>query len=66
VACPQVGSRLPGQSEVVQALVGKYSSSSQLEVQQRSCEYGRTFLHNAIRPQLFEHMPALDESTYAA
>ena len=41
-----------------------YSSSENLEVQGRACEYKRTFGHEAIRSQLFEHMPALDESTY--
>jgi len=47
-----------------QALVEVYSSSENLEVQGRACEYKRTFGHEAIRSQLFEHMPALDESTY--
>ena len=41
-----------------------YASSENLEVQGRACEYKRTFGHEAIRSQLFEHMPALDESTY--
>ena len=41
-----------------------YASSENLEVQGRACEYRRTFGHEAIRSQLFEHMPALDESTY--
>ncbi len=45
-------------------MVEAYSSSENLEVQGRACEYKRTFGHEAIRSQLFEHMPALDESTY--
>ena len=48
----------------LQGLVEAYSSSENLEVQGRACEYKRTFGHEAIRSQLFEHMPALDESTY--
>ena len=41
-----------------------YATSENLEVQGRACEYKRTFGHDTIRSQLFEHMPALDESTY--
>ncbi len=47
-----------------QALVEQYATSENLEVQGRACEYKRTFGHDTIRSQLFEHMPALDESTY--
>lgn len=43
----------------------KQVGSVQLEVQARSCEYGRIFKYETIRPQLLEHMPALDEATYS-
>lgn len=46
------------------AIIERYQHSVQLEVQQRSCEYGRIFKHDAIRSQLLERMPALDESDY--
>ena len=39
--------------------------SPALEVQTRACEYAASFQNDEIRPQLFEHMPALDESTYS-
>ena len=45
--------------------MGGLTASEELEVQGRACEYGRTFRHEAIRSQLFEHMPALDETTYS-
>ena len=40
-------------------------ASPALEVQTRACEYTASFEHEAIRPHLFEHMPALDEATYS-
>ncbi len=40
-------------------------ASPALEVQTRACEYTASFQHDAIRPHLFEHMPALDEATYS-
>ena len=49
-----------------QALVAKHAGSSDLEIQSRSCEYGRLFQFDSIRPQLLEPMPALDEATYMA
>ena len=48
-----------------QELVGSYTANEVLELQGRACEYGRTFRHETIRSQLFEHMPALDEATYS-
>lgn len=45
--------------------MGQHVKSPALEVQTRACEYTAAFLHNEIRPQLFEHMPALDEATYS-
>lgn len=48
-----------------QGVLEKQKGSVQLEVQTRSCEYGRIFKYDAIRPQLLEHMPALDEATYS-
>ena len=50
----------------LQALVAKHAGSSDLEIQSRSCEYGRLFQFDSIRPQLLEPMPALDEATYMA
>ena len=49
----------------MQAILQKQVGSVQLEVQARSCEYGRIFKYETIRPQLLEHMPALDEATYS-
>lgn len=49
-----------------QALVGRHARSSDLEIQSRSCEYGKLFRFDGIRPQLLEPMPALDEANYMA
>jgi hypothetical protein len=45
--------------------VGQHVKSPALEVQTRACEYAASFQNDEIRPQLFEHMPALDEATYS-
>jgi hypothetical protein len=49
----------------LQEVVGQHVKSPALEVQTRACEYAASFQNDEIRPQLFEHMPALDESTYS-
>ncbi len=46
----------------LKALIAKYKASSALEVQQRSCEYARIFVHEALRPQLLERMPAMEDA----
>jgi AP-1 complex subunit gamma-1 len=53
------------QAARIKALIDRYRSSTLTEVQARSCEYSRIFSHDAIRPELLERMPALDESEYA-
>ncbi|KAK9838207.1 hypothetical protein WJX84_012119, partial [Apatococcus fuscideae] len=64
-ALMKLSARLPDQLPRIQAVLEKQKGSVQLEVQTRSCEYGRIFKYDAIRPQLLEHMPALDEATYS-
>eukprot|EP00877_Chromochloris_zofingiensis_P004784 jgi/Chrzof1/14306/Cz08g32120.t1 len=63
-AVMKLTARLPDQVSRCAAIIERYQHSVQLEVQQRSCEYGRIFKHDAIRSQLLERMPALDESDY--
>jgi AP-1 complex subunit gamma-1 len=49
----------------ISAIIARYKGATSLEVQARSCEYGRLFGHEALRPQLLERMPALEESEYS-
>ncbi len=56
---------VPPQVARIQELVARYRQSAVLELQQRSVEYSRMFSFDAIRAQLLERMPALDEATYA-
>lgn len=49
----------------LQAVVEQYKGSAILEVQARSCEYSHIFKLNGMRGALLEHIPPLDESTYA-
>mmetsp|Transcript_34996 Transcript_34996/g.77859 ORF Transcript_34996/g.77859 Transcript_34996/m.77859 type:complete len:861 (-) Transcript_34996:442-3024(-) len=60
-AAMKLTARLPNQVARLKALVQRYGTSSQLEVQARSAEFSRMFLHERIRPQLLERMPALEE-----
>lgn len=43
-----------------------HRKNANLEIQTRACEYGSLFRFNAIRSQLLEAMPPLDEATYMA
>ena len=63
---PHLADRLDALVHGLQTLVAKHAGSSDLEIQSRSCEYGRLFRFDSIRPQLLEPMPALDEATYMA
>ena len=45
--------------------MGKHKSAVGLEEQARACEYDALFGFDALRPQLLEHMPVLDEAKYA-
>ncbi|MEW5304167.1 MAG: hypothetical protein WDW36_006798 [Sanguina aurantia] len=58
--------RLPSQLGRLKLLLDRQGKSPLLEVQTRSCEYKAMFKYDALRPQLLERMPALDESEYAA
>jgi hypothetical protein len=50
----------------LQGLLEMHTKSSNLEIQSRACEYGQLFRFSAIKGQLLEAMPALDEATYMA
>jgi AP-1 complex subunit gamma-1 len=63
-AAMKLTARMPGQVVRLRQLVARYQGSVALEVQQRSCEFGRIFAHEPIRPALLERMPAPDESEY--
>ncbi len=43
-----------------------YKDIPHQQVQQRSCEFGRMFVHNDVRSHLVEAIPPLDESTYSS
>ena len=64
----KVSERCPSQSERIKALIAKHKRSAFLELQQRACEFDRLFLHDKIRGQLLEQMPAMlsEEGTEAA
>ena len=49
----------------MQALVAQHKGAVGLEEQARACEYDALFGFDALRPQLLEHMPVLDEAKYA-
>lgn len=49
----------------MQRTVEQYKGSAILEVQARSCEYSHIFKLDGMRAALLEHIPPLDESTYA-
>ncbi|GFR48866.1 hypothetical protein Agub_g10715 [Astrephomene gubernaculifera] len=63
-AAMKLTARLPAQVPRLRALIGRFTTSTQLEVQTRSTEYGKVFSHERIRAQLLERMPALDEAEY--
>ncbi|KXZ55609.1 hypothetical protein GPECTOR_2g1159 [Gonium pectorale] len=63
-AAMKLTARLPAQVARLRAIIGRFTASSQLEVQTRSTEYGKVFAHERIRSQLLERMPALDEAEY--
>lgn len=51
---------------MLQRVVDGQRRNSNLEIQTRACEYGSLFRFGAIRGQLMEAMPPLDEATYMA
>ncbi|KAG2453880.1 hypothetical protein HYH02_002086 [Chlamydomonas schloesseri] len=63
-AAMKLTARLPSQLARLKALIARYRTSVQLEAQTRSCEYGKIFQHDRIRPSLLERMPALDEAEW--
>lgn len=65
-ALAKISARCPGTTDQVQNLLEEHSSCVALEEQSRSVEYVRLFSHEAIRGQVLEHMPALEETAYDA
>eukprot|EP00198_Chlamydomonas_reinhardtii_P006516 XP_001695852.1 gamma-adaptin [Chlamydomonas reinhardtii] len=63
-AAMKLTARLPSQLARLKAVIGRYKTNVQLEAQTRSCEYGKIFQHDRIRPSLLERMPALDEAEW--
>ncbi|EFJ49536.1 hypothetical protein VOLCADRAFT_101862 [Volvox carteri f. nagariensis] len=70
-AAMKLTARLPAQVGRLKTLIARFTTCTQLDVQTRrvgpgswSCEYGKVFSHERIRPQLLERMPALDEAEY--
>ncbi|GIL79860.1 hypothetical protein Vretimale_12443 [Volvox reticuliferus] len=63
-AAMKLTARLPAQVARLKTLIARFTTSAQLEGQTRSCEYGKIFGHERIRPQLLERMPGLDEVEY--
>ncbi|KAK9814370.1 hypothetical protein WJX72_004689 [[Myrmecia] bisecta] len=64
-ALMKLAARVPEQTQRIKATIERQTGSTFLEVQARSCEYSKIFGLEAIRAQLLEHMPPLDESTYS-
>jgi AP-1 complex subunit gamma-1 len=65
-ALAKLSARFPGSAARVRAAVAAHAGSARLEVQSRSVEYSRLFEFDAIRPQVLEHMPAMEEAAYDA
>jgi AP-1 complex subunit gamma-1 len=65
-ALAKISARCPSTSDQVLRLLEEHSTCVALEEQSRSVEYSRLFSHEAIRGQVLEHMPALEESAYDA
>ncbi len=65
-ALAKISARCPGTTNQVHALLEDHSTCVALEEQSRSVEYSRLFSHEAIRGQVLEHMPALEETAYDA
>ncbi|GAX74370.1 hypothetical protein CEUSTIGMA_g1819.t1, partial [Chlamydomonas eustigma] len=64
-AAMKLTARLPNQIPRLKGIVEKFWSSIQLETQSRSAEFSRIFHFEAIRPQLMDRMPALDEADHS-
>lgn len=56
--------RFPAQAAAIKNTIAQHASSVQLEVQSRSFEFTRLFNHESIRPQVMEHIPALEQSVH--
>lgn len=56
---------MPSQGDRIRNDILANARSLLLEVQQRSCEFGRMFSHDDVRGHLVEAIPPLDESTYS-
>ena len=65
-ALMKLAARFPGSAGRIKALIDQQTTSLQLEVQSRSVEFSRLFNFEAIRPQVMEHIPPLEESAYDA
>lgn len=61
----KMSARMPAQDDRIRSGILANARSLLLEVQQRSCEFGKMFSHNDVRGHLVEAIPPLDESTYA-
>jgi AP-1 complex subunit gamma-1 len=65
-ALVKISARCPNTTDQVHNLLEERSNCVALEEQSRSVEYSRLFSHEAIRGQVLEHMPALEETAYDA
>ena len=65
-ALAKLSVRCPSSASRVHVLLEEHSTCIALEEQSRSVEYSRLFDHEAIRGQVLEPMPALEETAYDA
>lgn len=65
-ALVKISARCPSTTDQVHDLLEEHSNCVALEEQSRSVEYSKLFSHEAIRGQVLEHMPALEETAYDA
>lgn len=65
-ALAKLSVRCPTTAPTVHSLLEEHSTCIALEEQSRSVEYSRLFDHEAIRGQVLEPMPALEETAYDA
>jgi AP-1 complex subunit gamma-1 len=66
-AIAKAAARLPHCAPQSKEMLDKYARSPQVEVQTRAVEFSRLFKFDAIRPQVMEHIPPVEDSgTYDA
>ena len=65
-ALAKLSTRLPNESLRIQRLLARHANAVELETQTRSVEYGKLFEYSAIKGEVLQHIPAVEETAYDA